>query len=454
MSTQVQDRPVAGRPLRSCRLGQAVILSALAVAACDSGTPQEPDHVGLPADDRSVQLVTVATFDDLLAAVGVEGFAGFYVDSTGVLVVRSTDPGLDMVRLLGDLARTDDALLELSADLNSAPARVELADYSTKSLVHWRSKARLLLGYPGILTIDVNEVSNRVEIGIVSGTDRGVLKRELTKLNVPSEAVSLVDREPPTLLHGRSDYMVGNIRGKIRPVVGGLQMTPPVGPVCTLGFNALWGATRVGVTNSHCTQGQGGVQSGEYFQPQDDGGGAQAVPLGPWIPPNDVIGVEVADPAWWSCGLLGLQRCRYSDAALIAFYGGVASDLGEIARTAGIGSSSIHPTSPRWIITGETAMLVGQTAHHVGRSTGYQQGVVTNTCIDVVFGSYVWLCSTRYATGTLGGDSGAPVFRVVGSGNVRLAGILFGGGTDVAYFSPISQIRQELQTPVQPLVTH
>jgi hypothetical protein len=89
---------------------------------------------------------------------------------------------------------------------------------------------------------------------------------------------------------------------------------------------------------------------------------------------------------------------------------------------------------------------VGQTVNKVGRTTGWTQGLVTNTCVNTgVSGSnIVQLCQTFVSAGVGGGDSGSPVFR--GTSSVTLVGILWGGnssGTQFVY-SPIANIEQEL----------
>jgi hypothetical protein len=90
------------------------------------------------------------------------------------------------------------------------------------------------------------------------------------------------------------------------------------------------------------------------------------------------------------------------------------------------------------------------TVNKVGRTTGWTAGQVTNSCVTVnVSGSKVQLlCQTivqnNNATIVSGGDSGSPVF--IGTSNVQLAGILWGGSTDghLFVFSPLASIKAEL----------
>jgi hypothetical protein len=159
------------------------------------------------------------------------------------------------------------------------------------------------------------------------------------------------------------------------------------------------------------------------------------------------IGTEVDDPVYFRrrSGCPNGRRCRFSDASRAAYAAGIDVDLGTLAKTTGPNNGSIT-ISGSFNITGEGSAAVGQTANKVGRTTGWTQGLVTNTCVNTgVSGSnIVQLCQTFVSAGVGGGDSGSPVFRE--TSNVTLLGILWGGnssGTQFVY-SPIANIEQEL----------
>ena len=82
--------------------------------------------------------------------------------------------------------------------------------------------------------------------------------------------------------------LAATLQDRIRPVVGGLQINFP-GFLCTHGFNALRNSQRSFITNSHCTNIQGGNQSTPYWQPTSGIAPAQ-------------IATEVADPAYTTGG--------------------------------------------------------------------------------------------------------------------------------------------------------
>jgi hypothetical protein len=224
------------------------------------------------------------------------------------------------------------------------------------------------------------------------------------------------------------------LRSRVRPVVGGLQINFP-GFACTLGFNALRNTQRSFITNSHCTNVQGGTEKTPYWQPSRT------------VAPGQ-IATEVADPFHFIGGVCPSGRkCRRSDAARAAYASGTSSTLGSIARTTGANNGSLT-ISGRFTITAEDLPTVGQTVHKVGRTTGWTRGSVTQTCVDVnVSGSNVTqLCQSLVSARVGSGDSGSPVFRRQGTGsNVTLLGLLWGSsGSSLYVFSPMWNIEMEL----------
>jgi hypothetical protein len=98
-------------------------------------------------------------------------------------------------------------------------------------------------------------------------------------------------------------------------------------------------------------------------------------------------------------------------------------------------------------ITAEGSAAAGQTVNKVGRTTGWSQGRVTNTCVDTnLSGTSITELCQNFVTATVGsGDSGSPVFVIGGGTNVTLVGILWGGsGSSTFVYSPITNVEQEL----------
>ena len=150
---------------------------------------------------------------------------------------------------------------------------------------------------------------------------------------------------------------------------GGLQINFP-GFLCTLGFNDGTGSF---ITNSHCTNTQGGVESTQYFQPTST------------VDPT-VIATEVEDPKYFRGGACPKGRkCRYSDASRALYSAGVASERGLIAKTSAPNNGSLDVTGSFTVTSQDnttTSFALGTTINKVGRTTGWTQGVVTATCVN------------------------------------------------------------------------
>jgi hypothetical protein len=296
-----------------------------------------------------------------------------------------------------------------------------------------------VLALPGTVFADHDEVGGRLVFGVENASAIGSVEGVLARLGIPSSAYTIRVTEPirPAI----------SLRDRFRPTQAGIQIHFSLF-VCTLGFNISHSGGRSFVTNSHCTDHQGGVEGTEYFQPLSS------------VDPT-VIATEAADPEFFTwrenaaCPVG--RRCRYSDASRARYSDAVASSQGLIARTTGPnnGSLTVDAANPFFSITSQdnstTSFKVGTEVNKVGRTTGWTQGEIVATCVHTnVFGSnFTQLCQTfvsRQNTRLVaGGDSGSPVFTISGKDRSTLIGILWGGsGTSLYVFSPLKQIRDEL----------
>lgn len=208
---------------------------------------------------------------------------------------------------------------------------------------------------------------------------------------------------------------------------------------CTLGFNVAHAAGRSFITNSHCTDRQGGPEKTQFWQPQ--------------VGVGMRIGVEASDPVYTSNKACPKERrCRYSDAARIAYLPSVRSNQGFIASTGGPNAGSTTVTGSL-VFTQQDDLTrefpVGQTIHKIGATTGWTSGQVSRSCVhaNVANSPITLLCQTFVrSTGVIvdAGDSGAPAFLQSGNDNI-LFGIVW-GRTDVAefVFSPLEGIVRDL----------
>lgn len=293
-----------------------------------------------------------------------------------------------------------------------------------------------VLGMAGAVFADYDEVNNRLVFGAEHPGAANGIRVALSRMGVPSGAVEVRVVQPI--------HQLATLRDRWRPTRGGIQIH--FGQfLCTMGFNADDGNQRSFITNSHCTQKQGGVQGTDYFQPLSSVDGT-------------VIADEVEDPSYFRNrnGCPRGRQCRFSDAARALYRAGTPSERGLIARTSAANNGSLEVTGTFTVNSQDnttTTFANGTQVNKVGRTTGWTQGNVTASCVNVnVSGTNITqLCQTivenpQNATIVGGGDSGSGVFRITGSSSVQLVGILWGGSSDgkLFVFSPLKNIRDEL----------
>jgi hypothetical protein len=397
-----------------CRttLGTLGLVTMLGLAACGQGGP---DIDEAPPED--------ATQDELLAEVGrrVPGFGGMYVDDLGQMQVYvAADAPLAE-------GRPETLRAALRAVLGEAqvPERIEVVRgrYGFAQLRGWHERVwREVLAMPGAVLTDIDEAHNRVRIGIEPGMRAERIVDLLGRAGLPDDAVAFEEMEPIRELV--------TLQQSVRPLAGGLQIAFS-NFVCTLGFNVTRGGVGGFVTNSHCTDVRGVVTPTQYYQPTRT--------------TANHIGTEAVDPPFFTgAGCPAGRRCRYSDTAFVRRDAGVSATLGSVERTTALGSLTIAGT---YRVVTEGAVAVNTTLNKVGRTTGWTRGPATSTCANVgVSGSTtVMLCQGLVTAGVGGGDSGSPVFQVLNSpaqNDVRLVGILWGGGGGQFVYSPIANIQR------------
>ena len=294
--------------------------------------------------------------------------------------------------------------------------------------------AAAVLALPRTVFADNDERIGKLVFGVEDAGAIAEVRATLTRLGISSADYS-IEVTPPV-------QAMATLRDRFRPTQAGSQIHFFL-YVCTMGFNVSHSGGRSFITNSHCTQHQGGVEGTEYFQPLSS------------VDPT-VIATEAADPEYFRGGVCPLgARCRYSDASRALYSSSVPSVQGEILRTTGPNNGDLTVAGAFTITSQDnetTSFPVGMVVNKVGRTTGWTQGEVTRSCVHTgVFGSnIVLLCQTFVsdpagAAVVGGGDSGSGVFSLRGRDNVRLLGILWGGsGSTTFVFSPLKSIQDEL----------
>jgi hypothetical protein len=398
-------------------------VALIVVAACSADPATEPTP---PAPDRPSAVQAFPSQESLADAI--PGFGGLYLDQSGRPTIFLTDVGLRgrAEQAIGPFLRTQ--------GLGAAALQVRPGQYDYRQLDGWFNRATSeVLGLAGAVSVDLDEASNRVRIGVSDLAAVARARAALLRVGVPAGGVIIEQTEPIVQL--------ATLRDRIRPIVAGLQINFP-GFLCSIGLNATHVSTGQAsfITASHCTNTQGGVENTPYWQPLQSVDPVQ-------------IATEVADPTYQKngAGCPRGRRCRQSDAARARYAAGISFTRGQIAQTTGVNNSSITLAGTNFTITQQddnNSVLVGQTVDKVGRTTGWSRGVVTNTCVNTgVSGTtIVQLCQTFVSAKVGGGDSGSDVFQVISGTNVRAVGILWGGNTAGTQFvySPLKNVQAEL----------
>ena len=300
--------------------------------------------------------------------------------------------------------------------------RVEVGQYSFAELKSWYDRLSFeVLAIPGAVMTDIDERSNLIRVGV---TDEDAARRadvKLRDLQIPSDVVVVELTEPV--------QPQATLRDHVRPLIGGLQITNPTGSACSLGFPAIHGVTSGFVTNSHCTNTQGGVESTQVYSPN--------------LVAQDWVGTEALDPPYWASGCTPGYFCRYSDAAFIA---STAGSQGMLAVSGGLYDLNIYGTSR--VVQAELWPVAGQAVSKTGRTTATTAGNIDSTCANVAqFGvPYMLLCNY----GVLGpepmslpGDSGSPAYTNL-TYNRKLVGVNWGKSTNHFWFSSLGGIFNDM----------
>lgn len=336
-------------------------------------------------------------------AFDVPSSAGFFLDDRGRVVVVVRDQHDDPAAV----ASTRRVLASSSRDavVRSGDIVIQRGEYTFFQLAGWRDLVfdDILGRIEGVVSLDLSETDNRVVIGLsgaVTSFQHSAILQELAQVGIDTQAVLLRTMSPEQSTEVSSfDFRGGRFADSVATfahwdtIVGGVpiawkEVIHPSVPSyiirgCTAGVVVDRGSVRGVVAASHCSNVYWGLdlafQDGRIFQPDT---------MRP-------IAVEHTDPQGWSCGFLGVDECRNSDASFFSTYSGITTTRGLIARTlasagpsSGNGSFIVDQARPYFIIddVDDGQMIVGQHVHKVGKTTGWTWGVITDTCVDYVKG--------------------------------------------------------------------
>jgi hypothetical protein len=390
----------------------ALVLASALVAACDTGS--EPTS---PLGGPNLAVVPAEQATDLnVVSKRIPGFGGLFIDEAGRPTVYLTD--------LSQATNARAILREFAEDNGSSHLEIRFiqARHTANDLAAWYNRTwPEVMAMAGTNFSDLDEANNRILFGVQNAGLQTAIASVMRAQGVPASAYAVEVTEPIRNL--------ATLRDNVNPKVGGLQIHFG-NYLCTLGFNYTSGSASGFITNSHCTNTQGGVEGTVYYQPTST------------IAPG-AIATEVADPLYFKGGVCPKgKKCRYSDSSRSVYNAGVSFDVGGVATTNGSNLTITSTVNISSEADGSTTPVpVGGTVTKTGRTTGTSTGNVTNTCVNTsVQGSQVMqLCQTFVAAAVGSGDSGSPVRN--GS---TLVGILWGGGTNTFVFSPLKSIKDEL----------
>jgi hypothetical protein len=325
------------------------------------------------------------TFNDQMEQIAQEapGFAGFFLAPDGQINVKLKGEGRTSA-VKGPLARY---LLRGSApDANTermlAGMKVVPAEYDFVELATWYRELTPVFGSHGITMTDIDEVENRIVIGVETAMLVGDVRRAQQRTSVPSEAV-VIKVVPAVALEA-------DLQGNVRPVAAGVRIDPAGTNACTLAFNVRlyndavqYDGQRYFVTASHCTPliwGATGARIGQHDESASN-----------WI------GTEVADPAPFTNSQNSTcppgYDCRHSDAALVRYDSGINWTFGKIPT---VGSTAPYSITGFKEIYNEDGYIDpsmgdnepyynGQSISKTGQATGKTAGIISSTYVDLAY---------------------------------------------------------------------
>ena len=405
----------------------AAVVALLFTAACDTSDQPVSPQPGSPSLNNAAPQGAIHTPDDEFARVSraeVPGFAGFYLDTDGSPVIRLKDQGQ---RGAAQRYLAQEIAAAHRGRLAMAPRQPKFlpAEYDFAQLKGWAEQLTPLMSQRGdVYLVDVDEVNNRVLLGVADATATGAVRAEAARLGIPANAVATQLQQAPAPR--------ASLRDRQTVLNGGIQIAFSQ-YLCTLGFTARRNSTgaNIFVTNSHCT-GTQYVSDGIAEYQNLVGSGNQ-------------IGNEVADRGMWACAGVGTS-CRQADAAYLSNNGTRSTGQGGIYRTnwatgANAGTTIIGEFDIVGRYTG--SLPVNSYLDKTGRTSGSTYGLVTNSCVTIG----VLRCQDISKVWSEGGDSGSPVYVWLSDNDVQLHGVMWGGpGSDytTTYSSRLGGIEADL----------
>jgi len=422
---------------------------ALAVATC---FPKD-DPTGLSDAPELTASGTGRAYADEGRAVElaghIPGLSGYYHDTAGNVIVALTDVGEPSAATRVLRLKFAPELLRGRVKHPNADIIVRGATYTFLQLRAWRERLMqgAILERAGVVWLDLDEVANRLVVGVDAGADPLAIRAAAQALGVPAEGVDVE-------VSGR--YVPNTtLVDEFRPIQGGIRIQRVSGTSrvsCTLGFAALWNNEQVFLTAGHCSPNIMAADNVAQYQPTAPLTHADSATITP-------LGREISRYSQ-ACGN---NLCANSDAAIYNILPDTVPPipqqtwrLGRVARPAyGCLPGPCNPPAlaisgftPYWTIARtRESFVVNDLVSMIGSATGWSQAYVQRTCVNVSPAQGVtYYCQMFANYGADDGDSGSPILLdIQGSSDssVTLGGIHSGRAGNNRVFSPWSGIVQD-----------
>lgn len=392
-----------------------LLLALLSAACADVPGPAgpEPPMSAEPRADRTGGLAhRPVSLDERFAGVAERepAFGGMYFDGQGRLNVVVTQPGRSEASLRSAITAVFDEPRFHTVEIVTRPGT-----YGFRRLEAWGRRLPRVAAAGGVLWTDIDEVGNRLGVGIENEAARPRVEAELTRLGIPHEVVTIRVVEPARLMATLQDRVSSAIQG------GGLKISYTSTLWCTLGWTAWYNGAYRFVTNGHCSNSWGYVDPTPFYQPTF---GNSSQYIGSETVESRLIS-SAEDPRCPTSA----YACKWSDISMGTFAPGVSMQHGYIHRTTQrtrLGGSLT--VSGRLTINDKTlGPLIGDVVDKIGARTGWTYGQVLQTPQFLNVSGYYFIIPNVVDAGVFGGDSGSAVFFWDGGSNARLAGQVFGG---------------------------
>jgi hypothetical protein len=416
----------------------------LVCMACVTDGPAVTNPAAVREEKLSAESVELIGIDAVFDSIGakVPEFAGaFFRDGVVQVAVTATTAQAAAIKEVKTALRARLTCKQADVCDRLTPNRydVRLVRNTWRDLVAMRNRVLSDSAFADFSTMDLDEAANVVVIGTQTPDDSARLQVSLQQQKISHQLlrVELAPLPEPT-------QSGPTLLSRLRPILGGLQIGPSG---CTLAIVGFIGGQSRAITNSHCSANRFSLDYQQISQPIF----------------NPLWGYEIFDPSPYRCGpWYNRKNCRRADQAA---YATTSIDLLEgettpfipgvialpIERVHGpsqtYGSLQIGSSSP--IVATQDYVLQGENMERVGVTTGWQYGLVTNTCVDANYSSYgiTIVCSDHAQTNSQPGDSGGPMFRLVNWDPSQLifVGINHGRtGSFTGIFSNFRQMKQEI----------